>query len=287
MVARASIALVLILSLMGCGGDTGDLAAVAPPPAPTPRDTVVTPYRHPSFVRDTSWNEGYVGMTLVFESEPHAKPWFFTEVTDTTEAIRMGWKAQRFEIRPGDCGGGDCTRTPVYERNEFAQAAGENLEGDEYWYGWSFYVPANIPQAHWVFFGQFQQHSNYDSVWMFLKRTGEPFCAIFDWTRNNMWSCSGQRGTYPLINDWNFAGRWHDVVVHARWTQQSNGFTRIFVDGALMVDYTGYTRTVGNSDVYFKYGIYRHSSPQTSVVYYDEIRRGRTREEVDIRLRAP
>jgi hypothetical protein len=273
--------LFLLLFLVGCASEEKLFVTAPLLPRATP-DT--TPYRHPSFVKDTTWNEDDVGMTLVYESKNFAQPWFHTIVSDTLEAVRKGWKAQRFEVRPGDCYSTDCTRSPVYERNEFAQAANENVEGDEYWYAWSFYVPANIPEASWVFMGQFQQRSNWDSIWMFMKRAGQPFCAIFDWRKNNHWDCSGSAGTYPLIDDSNFLGKWHDVLVHAKWTQQNNGFTEIYIDGELVVNYNGYTRTAGNHDVYFKYGIYRHGSNQTSVVYYDEIRRGKTRNEVDIRL---
>jgi hypothetical protein len=263
------------IGMMGCTGEnlptTPSIPAVPPPP-----------YTHPAFIRDTLWNEGIMGMTMVYESEGYTKPWSYREVTDTIEAIRKGWKAQRFEVRPGDCYGTDCQRTPVYERNEFAQIANENVEGDEYWYAWSFYVPANIPQAPWVFMGQFQQRSTYDSIWMFLKLSGQPFCAIFDWKAYNQFGCAVQSKNYPLISDQDFAGRWHDVLVHAKWTQQDNGFTKIYINGQLVVDYRGYTRTAGNTDVYFKYGIYRHASNQTSVVYYDEVRRGKTRQEVEI-----
>jgi len=275
----------LLLAVLGCANDNNYMPTEPPITIRRVDSTPPAPYRHPSFIRNTAWNEGNTGMTLVYESEPGAKPWSFNEVTDTLEAIRAGWKAQKFEVRPGDCYANDCTRTPVYERNEFAQAGGENLEGDEYWYAWSFYVPTNVNQAAWVYYGQFQQHSNYDSIWMFMKRDGQPFCAMFDLTKNRMynrWNCYGQQ-TYPLIDEVDFAGRWHDIVVHAKWTQQNNGFTRIYVDGELKVDYTGYTRTIGNTDVYFKYGIYRIASQTTSIAYFDEIRRGKTREEVDIR----
>lgn len=274
--------LLVLLAVVACT-ETVPTAPVSIPITRT-RDSVVTPFRHPAFHRDTTWNEHNSGMTLVYESQAFAKSWSHQIVTDTLEAVRKGWKAQRFEVRPGDCFGTDCTRSPVYERNEFAQAYNENLEGDEYWYGWSFYVPLNTEPTSWMFLGQFQQHYNYDSIWMFMKRAGQPFCAVLDWNTNKHWQCNGMKGTYPLIPDHEFMGKWHDVVVHAKWTQQNNGFTRIYINGVLMVDYSGYTRTAGNSDVYFKYGIYRHGSASTSVVYFDEIRRGKTRNEVDILL---
>jgi len=275
----------LLLALVACTENVPTSVPFANTLPPKDSVTPVAPVRHPAFRRDTTWNETNPGMTLVYESQEFAKPWSHQVVTDTLEAIRVGWKSQRFEVRPGDCFGTDCTRTPVYERNEFAQAYNENLEGDEYWYAWSFYVPVTPPSGgHWVYFAQFQQHYNYDSIWMFLKRPGQPFCALLDPKKNQYWTCDGTRGSNPLIDDTIFAGRWHDVMVHAKWTVNSDGFTKIYVDGRLVVNYQGYTRTSGNSDVYFKYGIYRHGSNNTSVVYYDEIRRGRTQNEVDIRL---
>lgn len=258
---------------------------VAPKVTPLPTVPVV-PYRHPSFTPDSSWIEDNAGMRLIYESADFAKSWSFNIVSDTSHTVRAGWKAQRFEVRSGDCYMTDCTRTnPMpYERNEFAQAGGENNEGDEYWYGFSFYVPSNTEQANWTSYAQFQQHSNYDPIWIFRKNPGQPLCAVFDIIKNNMVACTGQRQTWALIEDVDFTGRWHDIVVHAKWTQQNNGFTRIYVNGELKVDYTGYTRTTGNTDVYFKYGIYRWAATTTSVAYFDEIRRGKTREEVDIRL---
>jgi len=246
-------------------------------------ETTLTVWAHPRWIRDSVWNEDNTGMTLVYESEIGGlrNSWKFKEVTDSLEAVRKGWKAQRFEVRPGDCYGTDCSRSPVYERNEFAQAGGENLEGDEYWYAWSFYVPLGTA-ASWVYFAQFQQHYNYDSIWMFLKRPGQPFCALLDPKKNQYWTCDGTRGSNPLINDTNFAGRWHDIMVHAKWSVNSDGFTKIYVDGRLVVNYQGYTRTFGNDDIYFKYGIYRHASNVSTVIYYDEIRRGKNREDVEI-----
>jgi hypothetical protein len=222
------------------------------------------------------WDEGNVGMTMVHGMTFDTKPWLYAEVTDV---VRKGWKAQRFELRAGDCFLADCTRTPVYERSEFGQVTGETLEGDEYWYAWSVYVPGNIPQASWVFLGQFQQYYTHEPIWMFLKTSGGPLCAMYTPTINNMWHC---RPEHILIHNYEFAGRWHDILVHAKWTTDSTGFTKIYVNGTLKVDFTGPTRTNPNVGIAFKYGIYRMASQQTSVVYYDEVRRGKTRQEVDI-----
>lgn len=278
----------LLLVVMGCNSDvpvgipSENKVPIIPSDIPvdtTTRPVVppVGPYRHPSFIRNPAWNEGNVGMTLIYESAKWAKVWSFMEVIDTLEAIRAGWKAQRFEVRQGDCYDTDCTRARVYERSEFAQVGNENVEGDEYWYGWSFYVPGNTAQSGWTTYGQFQQHNNWDAIWMFQKYKDGPLCAMFHP------SVLGDSNCNLLIDNANFTGKWHDIVVHAKWTVNPDGFTRIYVNGELKVNYTGYTRSPVNTGVYFKYGIYRHSFTAPSVAYYDEIRRGKTREEVDIR----
>lgn len=275
-----------LLFLIGCGdGVTSPVISYDFVPS-APAEPPAEPFRHPTWTRDTTWNEDSTGIgfinTLTDWGTDYSKPWSHTIVTDTLDAVRKGWKSQRFEVRTGDCYGWDCTRSPVYERNEWAETS-LTEEGDEFWYGWSFYVPSNMTGASWVFMGQFQQHPSGRPMWMFLKRAGQPFCAIRDFELYNHWNCNGVNGTYPLIDDGHFLGQWHDVVVHAKWTTQNTGFTRIWVNDVLVVDYTGYTKTSENH-VYMKYGIYRHSSSGTSVVYYDEIRRGKTRNEVDIRL---
>jgi len=148
-------------------------------------------------------------------------------IEDTT-AFRYGWKSQKFIVNSGHCYGRDCYRTPVYERKEYGEGdMGLSKEGDEYWYGWSFYVP-------------------YDA---------------------------------------DFAGRWHDIVVHAVWSHDnSKGLTEVWVDGQLKGVRHGYTLTPNHLGVVVKYGIYRPAHNKPTIVNYDEMRKGKTREEVDIRM---
>jgi hypothetical protein len=234
-----------------------------------------------SRVHDVLWSEKPSGWTFHYENYTNdRKPWNHLFAEAPGYPVRMGWASERYELRPGDCFGDDCNRQPSFERAESAQDGQQQYEGDEYWYGWSFFVPADIPglASGFTHFGQFQQHSLYNPIWMFTKVYAGDFVM-----RYNATAPGGAKFTFPLMSDSEFRGRWHDIVVHAKWALDTSGFTRVWVNGTKMVDYSGPTRTAGNTDVYFKYGIYRAASPVTTVIYYDELRRGKTRQEVDIR----
>ena len=72
--------------------------------------------------------------------------------------------------------------------------------------------------------------------------------------------------------------RWSDVLVHARWTHETDGFFRVYVNGETTPRYawSGPTKKKGKK-VYFKLGIYRSfmsrrpGDEPTQVVYYDHV----------------
>ena len=117
--------------------------------------------------------------------------------------------------------------------------------------------------------------------WMFGKNVGnsQDFCLVYN-PETFHYQCK-----YSLISNEEFKGKWHDIIVHAIWSVDANkGVTEVWVDGGKAVDFRGATRTVENSTVYFKYGIYRPSNNMITTVYYDEIRKGKTRDDVDVRI---
>ena len=95
-----------------------------------------------------------------------------------------------------------------------------------------------------------------------------------------------------LLTDEEMRGKWTDIVVHARWSDGSDGFFRVYVNGADKAKYTwsGPTKSKGKA-VYFKFGVYRSfmsrykrandgAEAPGQIVYFDEVRRGRTRSDV-------
>ena len=95
----------------------------------------------------------------------------------------------------------------------------------------------------------------------------------------------GGTGSDGLIDVEEMRGRWTDVLVHARWTATRDGFIRVYVNGntRLAYSWSGITRHPKRGDTYFKFGIYRPmlaAETPTQIVYYDDVRSGRTCEEV-------
>lgn len=262
---------------MACSHETAFITMPVSKPS-----EVVTPYRHPKFIQDTTWIENaHLGMEMYLVDGN--KPWSYTFVTDTNDAVRKGWQSQKFEVRYGDCWESDCNRTPVWERREFGESFG-TVEGDDYWYGWSFYVPKNNGNSlYWTYISQFQQTPNHNPIWMFLKREGKGLCLLLEPQKHLNYDCYKDT-SFELIPEHLFMGQWHDIVVHAVWKKDETGVFQVWVNGDLKVDYHGYTMTQPNTGISYKYGVYRQRESAATTVYFDEIRKGTSREQVDILL---
>ncbi|SHO55168.1 polysaccharide lyase [Vibrio quintilis] len=193
-------------------------------------------------------------------------------------------QVEKFEVRPGDCGEAthwsDCANDR--ERSELSEAGKDNYPGDEYWYGWSLYVPADYPNIYptKTALGQFhQQHSH--PVWMFHHSKDGYFLDDHVFGKS--------RRYYPLITEANLRGKWHRIEVHVKWAKDSNGLFQVWVNGKQKVDYKG--QTMDAQRVYFKYGVYRaflsryknryhtHEVP-TQTVYYANVKRGYSRQDL-------
>lgn len=295
---RALWALLLVLAA-GCDvvGDSGDPTSLpsrsvtpdtlvgplpAIPSAPGPSNA---PFAAPP---DRSWPEtGPIGYRFSLNTQ-------WGQALPDTTAFRYGWRSEKFVVAAGECFGSDCSRTPVFERKEYGEGHdGLATEGDEYWYGWSFYVPYESTN-NWAFFGQFIQPPadssvGHDSIWMLLKRARAPFCMVFDWVTfgSTAFTHCGSPNI-ELLSDAEFAGRWHDLVFHMIWSHDYRiGLTQVWVDGVLKGERRGNTLTPKHLGIAVKYGIYRIADPKTTIVYYDEMRKGKTRQAVDIRMLIP
>jgi len=231
----------------------------------------------------TALSEAETGWIFTYEDYLSANRSYSYAITSgPNHPVRFGTTSERFEVRKGDCGGNDCTRPDgVHERSEVAQIAIQNYEGDEYWYGWSFYVPADFTDAtsfnKFLILGQFQQSPSYKPAFLFVKQSGGDFQGLS--------ANVGSPQLWQLVTDANFRGRWHDVVVHAKWSATSGGFFKVWINGELKVDRVGPNRSPNDDFVYAKHGVYRPADiPEDvhTVIYFDEVRRGTRREDVDI-----
>ena len=167
--------------------------------------------------------------------------------------VRAGEKSIRFEVRSGDCGkdrdGGwsDCKNDR--ERHELSGGKkGDAMSSGEYWFSWSIYFPEDHQNLYPLSnnYGQFHQKSG-QPVFMFKER-------------KDSYSVVKTIGDHDyderkLIDKNDMNGKWHDILINAKWTKKNDGFFKIWVNNEIKYDYKGPTKS--KQYVYYKFGIYR------------------------------
>ena len=223
-----------------------------------------------------------------FERSLNIKSYGYERVT-APYPVRAGESSERFEVRSGDCywnrGWDDCLTDR--ERSELSEKGSYMNVGSEYWYGWSIFIPQDYPNIFPTItvLGQFFQMNHPTPPVTFHNGGG------------GYWLTLNQMGyrSYLLIPESEFRGQWHDIIVHAKWSVGSDGFIKIWVNGQVRAEHLG-PQTTFRDPIYFKYGIYRCAisaykeektvdKVPTQIVYFDEVRKGRSRESVDPSLR--
>lgn len=200
----------------------------------------------------------------------------------------------KFEVKYGDCEGTDCTRLDgARDRSEIGitfERTGNDLltwkpvNGRDYWYSFSFFVPKPyVEQGNQT--GTSQTTSIHQIMTTFEMngvREWYPMVMLGKEFNGPMvartFPTSSPYKTYKLIEDNDFEGHWHDVMIRYR-AGLSSGVLQIWVNGVLKVDYAERTLLNDISVIYAKFGIYRPSvsSNPVQTVYFDELRYGDSR----------
>lgn len=203
-----------------------------------------------------------------------------------TSPVRAGKTAQRFELRPGDCGtddaGSDCDRDK--ERTEVASNKRWDID-DTMWASGSVFVPPGFrTNTGWTHIIQFKS-SNPKG----LERNPQPFSltltrgrfvATFGWLDAKDEQQFEQVDLGPASQ---LEGRWTDFQIGIgpglgnQIVAYKNG--RQIVSRPM--------RYLDAEGTYLKYGIYRTTAGFTNVLIWDEIRLGTTRAEVALDLSNP
>lgn len=214
-------------------------------------------------------------------------PWgIIASERDKKEPVYAGKRAERFELRQGDCsaqpGWSDCAMDR--ERVEMSELKPYTQLGQPTWYSWAVLFDQNWPDISPVTttVGQFHQRDVSAPAVLFIQRNG-----IYGLRIESAKSLYVNRDWYPLVSSQELRGRWHTVLVYARWSTGADGELMVWVNGQLKADIKG-PNTINTTPVYFKYGIYRSfvsrvQNRPTQVLYFDEVRKGPTRESVDLR----
>ena len=244
---------------------TAQHRAVSTPALPQPAPT---PVRGPTLLEAgfeenlLNWNTAGVGEVLP---------------AVTSSIAREGGKSCRFALT------GNLNRSElILGGNGSGSPAGEIdfHEGDEYWYGFSFYIQQMVygrPGAHNLIM-QFKSDG-----------TGSPNFGLQLWDVNGkkgLWTGgpaqeinhSGERFLAPLTEK-----AWHDVQIHFRASAVGAGFYEVFLDGNLVDSQTGVSMIVsGHASAYIKDGLYRNggTAPGTSEIFLDAAKLGETQASV-------
>jgi hypothetical protein len=197
----------------------------------------------------------------------------------TTDIVREGAKASRVRLT------GEQDRSElILGGNGSGSTAGTIRfhEGDEYFYGFSFYIETMVygePGAHNLIM-QFKSDDG-----------GSPNFGL------QLWDYAGDGGRDGGRGLWSHGGAmggdrflapvpervWHDVVIHFKASSVGAGFYEVFLDGALTDSRSGVSMIVpGASYAYIKDGLYRNGEeiPGTSEIRLDGAKLGETMESV-------
>ena len=201
--------------------------------------------------------------------------------------VRSGKKSYRFEVRLGDCGKDsghdDCKKDRQRTELQFKK---HQMGKKDHWYSASIYLPENYQSVAPVrtTFAQLYE-KGWKPILMITDRSGE-------WLEvGRMWSGEYVEMKKAIrIND--MRGKWTDVLVHANWSFNQDGFFKTWINNELKFEYKG--RTLFKTKrpyVYLKFGIYRSFMSRWrnqnniqdvpgQVLYFDEVRVGKSKKEV-------
>jgi hypothetical protein len=228
--------------------------------------------------------------------------------------VRYGKFSERFEAREGDCRDTDCQsergrglRSEIHRDRGYREA---RINSD-IWYGWSFYNE-NVDYrggSYGIapFFGQWKVDYDAPPVIVISVGGGAPDDRYNVAAQLNDYYNSIGRNDGEVCFLWNInteRGRWVDIVMNTNFGNDVNGYLNIWINGERRCSYRGIIvpRELGmdtNGSPLIgplaMRGIWtgHHAVRWTEktglpipplIVYYDEWRSGRSREEVDVRM---
>lgn len=228
--------------------------------------------------------------------------------------VNSGSQSIRFEIREGDCSyngtWSDC------KGDRFRSELSESKDGFKHkFFAWSIYLPEDFKSVDPVLLSMGQIHQNMPN---YKATTGMPTTygqsLSFHFNNGGYWVVRYLKAFPPdgdpysgyfnkkthLLDVKDMLGKWNNIVLEFKGSEEKEGIVKVWVNGELKYEYTGQTNDGGKN--YFKFGMYqswvsrinntppklwvdgtkkKKSDPYpTQVVYYDDIRIGKSFEEV-------
>lgn len=181
------------------------------------------------------------------------------------EPVRLGAVSERFELRDGDCDGGDCTTPRARAEIQLSSRDNPGRIGEDIWYGWSFYndsVPSFTKKnALRLVFGQWTMGGGQRPIFRFIQlgkgegdfskcdpkicsetssARGDLVVHLDDLASSNNWGDAQNDGYICRLFDLTEQrGKWVDLTVNTNFSTGSDGYLRIWVNGSLACYYSG------------------------------------------------
>lgn len=148
--------------------------------------------------------------------------------------------------------------------------------GNSVWYRFLFFLPEDfVIVDNRLSFAQWKQYYKEEKQSPFLSfhyRNGKLIVKILGKSTEEKFKTNDE-----------LRGKWHDVLINYELNSGLTGFVKIWLNGALFVDYNGqmgfeYTEPL----TYFKMGLYRDQLEIPQIIYFKYFRRGPTKESVSV-----
>ncbi len=244
---------------------------VVTPPKPEPPPVVTPPDPAPAALVEADFENGLSGWNTAGVGD--VVPKVTTDIVRDgakSSAIKLTGEQDRSELILGGNGGGSTAGMIQFR------------EGDEYFYGFSFYIETMVygePGAHNLIM-QFKSNDSGSpnfglQLWDYAGDDGHSGGRGL-WSHGN--AMGGDRFLSPVAEQ-----TWHDVIIHFRASSVGAGFYEVYLDGALIDTRSGVSMIVpGASFAYIKDGLYRNGEeiPGTSEIRLDAAKLGDTMESV-------
>lgn len=212
--------------------------------------------------------------------------------------VYLGEKSQRFEVRAGDCG-----KTPDWsdcdtdrERSEVTSDRAKFIPGREYWVSYLLYLPEDFETSKYVnaTLGQIHMRGGFKGTaggfksfppLLQLEAKGEYYTACFHMLSGSSGSIRDYCHNSRISDIESLRGKWNRVTLNLKGKASAPELV-IFLNGKQIAEFE---QVLPNAprEYYLKYGIYRsfvsrNGGPMpTQIAYYDEVKVGKTREEVE------
>ena len=204
--------------------------------------------------------------------------------TVTTEKVRLGKSALKFETREGFCGAdkskkgfSDCKNGR--NRHEFSSSLQKKKRtlfklNKEYWHSLSLYIPSEADFDPKIETGLFQFHGKPNVAWKFHFND---IRGLYVTSYTDMYK--GKTFQKPE----QFLDKWNDVIIQVIHSTDPKGILNVWINGEKVYEFKGIT-TLRKGKPYFKFGIYNTAKPvgnpefnnganfKNIWVYFDEIR---------------